>query len=157
MATFIILWNTTCEELCYNILVVFVNNRDAVRYCFGPLIENDLAILVTEWNHHRIRKTANAEAPGGIPEVLYYLPDSTGIILHGRYTWSVDCDPTLQECWTINIHHKMISWTMPKTYMVTVRFFWLTKHLRISLILCADISDSSIHRSRMRMHYTFTL
>ena len=36
-----------------------MNNRDAVRYCFAPLIENELAI---EWNHHHIRKTENTEA-----------------------------------------------------------------------------------------------
>lgn len=48
---------------------------DAVRYTFGPLIQNQLTDLVTEWNH-RIRKTATAVAPGGIPEVLYHVPPS---------------------------------------------------------------------------------
>ena len=43
-------------------------------------INCELTVLVTEWNIHRIRKTANAEAPGGIPEILYCLPDSTGIL-----------------------------------------------------------------------------
>ena len=52
--------------------------RDAMRYCFGPLIQKQLTDLVTEWNHHRIRKTATAEAPGGIPEVLYFLPGKNG-------------------------------------------------------------------------------
>ena len=34
-----------------------------------------------EWNHHRIRKSSTAEAPGGIPEVLYHLPpEGSGII-----------------------------------------------------------------------------
>ena len=55
------------------------NYRDAMRYCFGSLIQKQLTDLVTEWNHHHIRKTATAEAPGGIPEVLYFLPGKYGI------------------------------------------------------------------------------
>ena len=60
----------------------YSNNRDAIRYCFGPLIAKELTDLVTEWNFHRIRKSANAEAPGGIPEVLYHLPDATGMMIN---------------------------------------------------------------------------
>ena len=33
-------------------------SRDAVRYSFGPVIQKQLSELVTEWNHHRIRKTS---------------------------------------------------------------------------------------------------
>ena len=59
-----------------------VEHRDAVRYCFGPVVTKQLADLVIEWNHHRVRKTATAEAPGGIPEVLYFSPNSSGICVH---------------------------------------------------------------------------
>ena len=55
--------------------------RDAVRYCFGPVIQTQLQRLVTEWNHHRIRKSSRAEAPGGIPEDLFFCPDASGIVL----------------------------------------------------------------------------
>ena len=45
------------------------------------MIQKQLSDLVLEWNHHRIRNTLTAEAPGGIPEVLYHLPavGSSGI------------------------------------------------------------------------------
>ena len=49
-------------------------SRDAVRYSFGPMIQKQLSELVTEWNHHRIRKISMSEAPGGLPEVLYISP-----------------------------------------------------------------------------------
>ena len=54
------------------------NTRDSVRYCFGPVIVRELCQIVIEWNHHRIRKSATAEAPGGIPDVLYLLPETSG-------------------------------------------------------------------------------
>lgn len=54
------------------------HNIDAVRYCFGPVIQNEITHLVTEWNHHHVRKTPTAEAPGGIPKVLYHLPETSG-------------------------------------------------------------------------------
>ena len=54
-------------------LLVYLIPRDSIRYCFGPLITKELTVLITEWNYHRIRKNANAEAPGGIPEILYYI------------------------------------------------------------------------------------
>ena len=38
-------------------------------------------MVITEWNYHRIRKSTNAEAPGGIPEILYSLPDTTGNLI----------------------------------------------------------------------------
>ena len=72
--------NTICECIRHRDNYNFIFFRDAMRYCFGPITEKELTILVTEWNYHRIRKTPNAEAPGGIPEVLYYLPDTTGIL-----------------------------------------------------------------------------
>ena len=43
------------------------------------MIQNEITHLVTEWNHHHVRKTPTAEAPGGIPEVLYHLPETSGI------------------------------------------------------------------------------
>ena len=59
--------------------VPILDNRDALRYCFGPVVQKQLADLVIEWNHHRVRKTATAEAPGGVPEVLYFSPESSGM------------------------------------------------------------------------------
>ena len=65
-----------------NITYINVFSSDAVRYSFGPVIQKQLSQLVMEWNHHRIRKTLTAEAPGGIPEVLYHLPPQGMIYLH---------------------------------------------------------------------------
>ena len=32
-------------------------------------------IFVNEWNHHYIRKCKYCETIGGIPEILYFLPE----------------------------------------------------------------------------------
>ena len=49
------------------------------RYCFGPVIEKELSQIVIEWNNHRIRKSTTAEAPEEIPNILYFLPETSGI------------------------------------------------------------------------------
>lgn len=55
---------------------------EAIRYSFGPVIQKQLAELVFEWNHHHIRHCRNVEAPGGVPEELYFIPEQTG-------TWTI--------------------------------------------------------------------
>ena len=55
------------------------------------MVQKQLSDLVLEWNHHRICNTATAEAPGGIPEVLYHLPSSTGKLLC-NYPENKDCN-----------------------------------------------------------------
>lgn len=88
MDIWITLYNTTCNNSCNNSLYVlaatFTLSRHAVRYAFRPVIQKQLSQLVMEWNYHRIRKTATAEAPSGVPEVLYHLP-SEGVSLGVYY------------------------------------------------------------------------
>lgn len=51
---------------------------------------SQLSNLMLEWNHHRIRNTVTAEAPGGIPEVLYHLPavGSSGKVIFSIYAYT---------------------------------------------------------------------
>ena len=42
------------------------------------LIQNELVLIANEWNSHRIRQSA--ENPGGIPDVLYFLPHQNGML-----------------------------------------------------------------------------
>ena len=67
----------TCNYLC-NIIAVYIKYRDTARYAFGPIIQNHLNTFADEWNSHCIRKGMMAEAPGGIPNILYEYPQ-----LHG--------------------------------------------------------------------------
>ena len=57
-----------------------------MRYAFSPVIQKQLSKLMMEWNYHCIRKTATAEAPSGVPEVLYHLP-SEGVSLGVYYDY----------------------------------------------------------------------
>ncbi len=49
-------------------------HRDAVRYCFGPLIQAELKEFTKWWNNHSMRESKFATAPGGTPELLYHMP-----------------------------------------------------------------------------------
>ena len=40
------------------------------------LIQNELALIAQEWNTHRIQQSCNN--PGGVPDVLYFLPEQIG-------------------------------------------------------------------------------
>ena len=57
------------------------NFSDAARYAFGKLIQQGLDEFVTDWNSHRIRQSKMAEAPGGIPNVLFNFPTLKGTII----------------------------------------------------------------------------
>ena len=77
MGTIIPLLIITSIILYYEVLQASVTNRDCARYSFGPL---QLQFFVTEWNSHRIRKSKMAEAPGGIPNVLFSFPELSGCL-----------------------------------------------------------------------------
>lgn len=53
-------------------------SRDSVKYAFGPLIQKQLNEFIQEWNSHNIRKSKMAEAPAGVPNVLYNFPELKG-------------------------------------------------------------------------------
>ena len=51
---------------------------DAVRFCFGEIINQELQEFTLAWNHHRIRKSNMAETPAGVPDILFYMPEGSG-------------------------------------------------------------------------------
>ena len=40
------------------------------------LIQKELLAVAHEWNTHRIRPSS--QMPGGIPDILYFLPETEG-------------------------------------------------------------------------------
>jgi hypothetical protein len=57
------LLDTSCEK-----------HVECIRYCFMDLMQADLDNFSQLWNAHRIRPTAGAVCPAGIPDELYFLP-----------------------------------------------------------------------------------
>ena len=49
-----------------------------LRYCFMNIIQKELDSVATSWNEHRIRKSSTAECPGGIPDELFFVPETSG-------------------------------------------------------------------------------
>lgn len=47
---------------------------ECIRYCFGSALQKDLDIVRQQWNTHRIRPSAGACCPAGVPDELFYLP-----------------------------------------------------------------------------------
>ena len=48
---------------------------ECLRFCFQPLIQEELNRVAQHWNLHRIRPSLNQESPPGRPDVLYFLPE----------------------------------------------------------------------------------
>ncbi|KAJ7385288.1 hypothetical protein OS493_016362 [Desmophyllum pertusum] len=51
---------------------------ECLKFCFMPVIRNELHKVAILWNLHKIRPSTNAESPSGRPDMLYFLPDVTG-------------------------------------------------------------------------------
>ncbi|XP_069108591.1 uncharacterized protein, partial [Argopecten irradians] len=50
-------------------------HSECIRFCFLPIIQEQLDIFVLNWNSHRIRSQRHLNIPHGIPDVLYYQPE----------------------------------------------------------------------------------
>ena len=55
--------------------------RDTLRYCFMGVIQTELDRVAREWNCHRIRPSPAADVPGGIPDMLYFVPEASGLCI----------------------------------------------------------------------------
>ena len=54
--------------------------RDCLRYAFMEFIQDELTRIAEEWNTHHIRQSA--QNPGGVPDVLYFLPHQNGNLIY---------------------------------------------------------------------------
>ena len=50
---------------------------DCLRFCFMPLMQQELHTVAKQWNLHNIRPSHNAESPSGRPDILYFVPSWT--------------------------------------------------------------------------------
>ena len=48
---------------------------ECLRFCFMPLIQEELNHVAQHWNLHKIRPSSNQESPPGRPDVLYFLTE----------------------------------------------------------------------------------
>lgn len=51
---------------------------ECLRFCFGPLIQDNLEIGKNEWNEHRVRRQNGIDSPSGIPNIMFYWPKKYG-------------------------------------------------------------------------------
>ena len=52
---------------------------ECLRFCFIPLLQQELNRVAQHWNLHKIRSFLNQESPSGRPDVLYFLPEVQGV------------------------------------------------------------------------------
>ena len=49
-----------------------------LQFSFMGLIQQELDLVATEWNSHRIGKNRLAECPSGVPDELHFLSELSG-------------------------------------------------------------------------------
>lgn len=58
---------------------------NCLKFCFMPLIREELHRCAELWNLHRIRpQSSNLDSPSGRPDVLYFLPELNGKVNHAH-------------------------------------------------------------------------
>lgn len=55
-----------------------VIEAECLKFCFMPVIREELHKFAMQWNLHKIRPSRNEESPSGRPDLLYHIPDLTG-------------------------------------------------------------------------------
>lgn len=90
MENSVMLTLSMCMWLCiqYNIDVqshMYLFARDSLQYSFMALLQEELDTVVKEWNSHRIRQSAHADTPGGVPDILYFMPELSGTKLNSLF------------------------------------------------------------------------
>ena len=51
---------------------------ECLKFSFVPVIREELHKFAMQWNLHKIRPSRNEESPSGRPDLLYFIPESTG-------------------------------------------------------------------------------
>jgi len=74
---------------------------ECIRYCFMDIIQKELDDFHVYWNCHRIRQSAGAVCPGGIPDELYFLPP------HGQ-DCMIHVDPFQVEQYRVHVRNPSI-------------------------------------------------
>ena len=52
--------------------------RDISKYCFGGFVHKKRDQFVDEQNSHKFRPSKKGDAPGGLPNTMYYFPSLSG-------------------------------------------------------------------------------
>ena len=50
-------------------------HTECLRFCFMPILKEELNKVAILWNLHRIRRSTNPESPPGRPDMLYFMPE----------------------------------------------------------------------------------
>lgn len=49
---------------------------ECLRFCYMPLLKKELALVLQQWNLHKIRPSTNEYSPHGRPDTIYFIPEA---------------------------------------------------------------------------------
>ena len=49
---------------------------ECLKFCYMPLLKEELQRVAQQWNMHRIRRSTNANSPSGRPDTIFFIPEA---------------------------------------------------------------------------------
>lgn len=71
-------------------------------FVFAPFLQEELDIVVTEWNLHNINAARNSICPKGRPFIMYHIPEVYGTKDYLNCVLKEDIDTCKPFCYFIN-------------------------------------------------------
>ena len=74
-------WISFFKNMCQSRIIELGNDfqMECLWFCFARVIQKELDNVRDHWNSHYIRRSRHDTVPG-VPDILYYLPESTGAV-----------------------------------------------------------------------------
>ena len=74
-------WISFFKNICQSRIIELGNDfqMECLWFCFARVIQKELDNVRDHWNSHYIRRSRHDTVPG-VPDILYYLPESTGAV-----------------------------------------------------------------------------
>lgn len=69
---------------------------ECLKFCFMPVIRNEVQLHAHHWNKHRVRKMKNVRSPSGIPNLMYTTPELYGCNEQGKVADEIEVAHCLQ-------------------------------------------------------------
>ncbi|XP_020913306.1 uncharacterized protein LOC110250983 [Exaiptasia diaphana] len=81
---------------------LFDNSNDfhveCLRFCYMPLLKEELQRVARHWNLHKIRPSTNENSPHGRPDSIYFLPEANGTRSYVHEVTTVDLMVAKDTC-----------------------------------------------------------
>lgn len=71
---------------------------ECLKYCYMPILKEELQRVAQLWNLHKIRPSANEQSPSGRPDTIFFFPEAFDSISYLQPVNSMDLAIAKETC-----------------------------------------------------------